>query len=227
MSTSEEQHAGGARIYQPPSENPPSVDEIALKLEQIKQAALDGQFETAYHMSRELVRVAPDNVDGWLYCAALTEDDDQKFAYLSKALSLSPEHARAKRGMYAMMKSYLKQDPFLRYLEESAPMYRIVTGEGKTVIVPKGRADANSAPVVKPFRPVYRWLGYSLLGLPLSGIPTVICASVAWVLAWQAVAQSYGTEQFRRASMTLVYASTLWMIGFLLTFLFILHLDNF
>src|SRR5258708_29659731 len=100
-----------------------------------------------------------------------------------------------------MLEHYLQQALFLRYLEETERAYGVVTGEGRTIIVHKGRASAIVLPAIihSALQPVYRWIRYSILGLPLAGIPTLICASVAWIWAWYAVYQTLGTNGFRRA----------------------------
>jgi hypothetical protein len=195
-------------------------------LERVRGFVHQGKLLEAFHLSRELTKTAPDNVEAWLYCAVLANTDEQRFAYLSKALSLAPDHPRARRGVYKMLQHYLQQDPFLRYLEETERAYRVVTGEGRTLIVPKDRASAIVHPAIiyTAIQPVYRWLRYSVLGLPLAGLPTLVCASLAWILAWYAIYQTVGTTGFRRAVMALVYASVLWTLGFTFAFLLLLNI---
>jgi hypothetical protein len=128
--------------------------------------------------------------------------------------------------MYKMLEHYLQQDPFLRYLEETERAYRVVTGEGRTLIVPKDRASTIVLPAMihDALQPVYRWIRYAILGLPLAGLPTLVCASVAWIWAWYALYQTLGTNGFRRAGVALIYASMLWIMGFTFAFLLLLNL---
>lgn len=197
----------------------------AANLERARELVQQGKHLEAFQVSRELTRLAPDNVEAWLYCAVLANSEEQRFAYLSKAVSLAPDHPRARRGVYKMLQRHLQQDPFLRYLEETERTYRVVTGEGRTLIVPKDRASAIVLPAIihNALQPVYRWLRYSVLGLPLAGLPTLVCASVAWTLAWYAIYQTQGTSGFRRAVLALIYASVLWIMGFAFTFLLLLN----
>jgi tetratricopeptide (TPR) repeat protein len=195
-------------------------------VEQIKKAARQGQKEKAYELSRELTKLAPDNIEAWLYCAVLTHNQEQAFVYLGQALSLAPEHTRARRGMYEMLKYYMENDPFLRYLEESGATYRVLTAESGTIIVPKDRESVTPYLSEKPtpLQPVFRWLRYAILGLPLAGLPTLVCASVAWGFACRAIYQTIDTYQLRRAEVALMYASILWIMSLFLSFLFVLHL---
>jgi hypothetical protein len=127
--------------------------------------------------------------------------------------------------MYETLKLYLERDPFLRYLEETEGLYHALTGEGQVVIVPKDRAVSPPypAPERTSLERAFRWLTYSLLGLPLAGLVTLVCAPVAVAFALRAGEQPLNKHRRRRANAALVYASILWMIGFVLGFLFLLH----
>jgi len=124
------------------------------------------------------------------------------------------------------LKRRLDYDPFLRYLEENETLYRVLTGEGRVVTVPKDRAIAAPFPPPEPtpLQPVYRWLGYGLLGLPLAGLPTVIFALIAATLAQQIRRRSLDRAGRRRLTLALVSAAILWLMGVALSFLFLLHL---
>src|SRR5262245_18818480 len=117
-----------AHWNQPPDEwnalTRPMQPLIAAKLEEIRQASRQGQRERAYYLSKEVTEIAPDSVEGWIYRAALTSDLEQRFIYLNKAISLSPGNIQAQHGMYETLKTYLNQDPFLRYLDEDNGLYR-------------------------------------------------------------------------------------------------------
>jgi hypothetical protein len=214
---------------QPPDEwnalTRPMQPVIAAKLEEIRQASRQGQRERAYVLSKEVTELAPDSPEGWIYRAALTGDLEQRFIYLNKAVSLSPGNIQAQHGMYETLKSYLNQDPFLRYLDEDNGLYRALTGEGRAINVPKDRATVVPYPPKEPspLKPVFRWLLYTLLGLLLSGLITVICAPVAMARAWQVMRQPVGVINQRRAIMMLVCAGVLWIVGLFLSLVFVLH----
>ncbi len=199
---------------------------VAEKLRDARDAAHQGQWWRAYQLSKEATNLAPENVNAWLYRAALTNTTEDRIDYLTKALSLAPEDTQAGRGMYGALSRYLKEDPFLRYVEENDMLYRVVTGEGHVVAVPKDRATTRPYPFNEPhvLRVTYRWLAYSLLGLMLAGLGTLVCAPVAAAFAWQASHEPLSRDDHRRALMALLYAAALWMLGLLFSFLFLLHL---
>jgi hypothetical protein len=199
---------------------------IEAKLREIQQASRSGDYELAYRLSQEATELAPDRVETWIYRATFTADPEQRFIYLNKALSLSPDHIQARHGMYETLKVYLTQDPFLRYLDENDGLYHALTGEGRAIIVPKDRAPAAPYPPkeASPLKPVFRWMFYSLAGLLVAGLVTVICAPVTMVGAWRVLQQPIGKRNHRRAAVALISAGFLWIVGFFLAFLFMLHL---
>jgi hypothetical protein len=212
-----------ANVTQP---DPRTQAVIEEKLRAARDAAHQGQWWRAYQLSVEVTKLAPNNVNAWLYRAALTENSEDRMAYLSRALSLAPQNVQAGRGMYGALSNYLEDDPFLRYLEENDVLYRVETGEGQIVVVPKERATTRAYPFNEPhsLRVTYRWLAYSTLGLLLAGLGTLVCAPVAASFAWQASHEPLSRSDTRRARFALAYALVLWTLGLMLSFLFLLHL---
>ena len=151
---------------------------------------------------------------------------EEQLAVLSKVLSERPDNPEARRSLYLTLYRYLRRHPFLRYLEENDVLYRVITGEGRVITVPKDREVAVKYPPkpVTTLQRSYRWLGYSLFGLLLAGLGAVICAPVAASFAWRAAREASDTDQRNRAGVALVYAFGLWGIGLLFGFLFVLHL---
>ena len=199
---------------------------LAEKLDAAREAAQLGNRERAFQLSLEATRMAPKSVEAWLYCAALVSNSDERLAYLTKALSLAPQDVQAGRGMYATLNQYLKADPFLRYLEENDLLYRVVTGEGRVVAVPKDRTFTPLFPASEPhvLRATNRWLAYALVGLFLAGLGTLVCAPIAAAFAWRARHELRSADQRSRADLALIYAAVLWMFGLLFSFLLLLHL---
>ena len=179
----------------------------------------EGEFEDA-------TRIAANNVEVWLYRAARAETWEQRLHYLNKAISLLPEDSTARLGMYETLKGYLERDPFLRYIEEGGDLYRVLVGGDHVAIVPKDRAAVAAYPPKEPspLRSVFRWLGLSLLGLPLAGILTFICAPIAAILALRISLQSRSVHDSRRGAIAFLCACVLWAIGVIFSFLFVLHL---
>jgi hypothetical protein len=151
---------------------------------------------------------------------------EERLTALSEALTESPENPEARRAMYLVMYRYLQHFPFLRYLEENDLLYQVITSGGRVIRVPKDRAVAVPYPP-KPttlLQRSYRWLGYALLGLLLAGLGAVIFAPIAASFAWRAAREAQNVDYRNRAGMALVYAVSLWGIGLLFGFLFLLHL---
>lgn len=198
---------------------------VAAKLKAATKAAQLGRWQRAHHLSVDATRLAPNSVEAWLCRAALAASSEERLVCLTEVLKRSPDHREARRGMYDAMNRYLKQRPFLRFLEETPEMYRIVTGSGEVVIVPKDRGP-RSLPPNDPAvaQPAYRWLGLALLGLLLAGLGALVFAPVAAALAWRDSHTATTVEQRQRAKNALVYAGILWTTGLLLSFLFLLHL---
>lgn len=204
----------------------PTVPSVVQKLNAAQEAAQSGERRQAYELSREATLAVPENVDAWLLRGQLADSSEECLACISKAIALAPEHSAAKHNLYDTLKRYLDEDPFLRYIEETDVVYRVLTGEGRAVVIPKDRAVAESYPPVEssPLRPVFLWLVLSAIGLLTAGLGTVVCAPIAIALAWRASQMPLNHHQRRRVQFALLYAHVLFAIGLLLTFVFLLHL---
>jgi hypothetical protein len=196
------------------------------KLSLAKQAIEQGNRKQAYRLSREVTRLEPDNVNAWLYRAALTSNHKQRLACLSKVLSLAPENMQAQYGMYKALNGYLSRDPFLRYLEETDTLYRIVTGAGRVIIISKDRAPVAPFPMPErtTLKMAYRWLNYAFIGLLPAGLGALICAPIGAMYAWRSRLEATTFVERKRAMVALIYAGALWAIGLLFSLLFLIHL---
>jgi hypothetical protein len=129
-------------------------------------------------------------------------------------------------AFYALKES-LDKDPFLRYLEETDELYRVINAQRVVLSIPKKRAPANPpSPDQAPSGPLkgaYRWLTMSILGLLLAGIGAVIFAPLAALAALRV--QNSLQSHAERVSFTviLIVAFGLFVIGVLFSILFILH----
>ena len=70
-----------------------------------EQILIAGNEDLAYHIILGVTQRAPENPDGWLALAALTDDIAEKKAYLEKVLALAPNHDRA-NDIKELLKSY-------------------------------------------------------------------------------------------------------------------------
>jgi tetratricopeptide (TPR) repeat protein len=195
-------------------------------LEEARTALRNGERKQALDLAEQASELDPNNLEAWLWRAALAEDGRQRLSALSKAIALAPENTDARIGMYETLKHYLEQDPFLRYIEETDTLYQVLIGAGRMINVSKDRVAIPPYPPPEPLplQPAYRWLTFAVLGLLIAGIGTVICAPIALSHAWQA--RKHPVERFdrRRATMAMIYAAVIWVVGLALAFIFVLHI---
>src|SRR5579859_3448184 len=198
----------------------------AYKLKEAREAAQAGERYRAYQLCREATIATPRSAEAWLYRAALAKSYRERLSSLSKALNLSPQHSGARDAMYEALKRYLNADPSLRYIDQSTSLYRVLTEDGIAVAVPKDRIAVEPFPPPNPtpMRSVNHWLTLAVLGLLFSGLGTLICAPMAASAAWTAQSRANTPRIRRRAWFALVYAIVLWMVGVVLSLLFVIHL---
>lgn len=235
-------HSDATRVYDPhggympgdhretqnihDSVNLPLETAIAQKLSTAKEYAQMGQLPYAYRLSREATIAAPGNVDAWLLRGAFAESNEECLACISRAIMLAPQHSVAKHSMYNALRRYLDQNPFLRYIDETDLLYRVLNREGRAIVIPKDRTVSAAYPPTEstPLQPVFRWLTFSALGLLLAGFGAVACAPIAGAKAWRLSQQSLNVHDRRQARMALLFASILFVTGLLLSFIFLIHL---
>src|SRR5262249_36321923 len=105
----------------------PVETSTADKLRTAKKAAQQGEREQAYQLSKEATIAEPEDIDAWLLRGAFADNNEERLACISKATSLAPEHSAAKYHLYDTLRGYLEEDPFLRYIEETDSLYRVLT----------------------------------------------------------------------------------------------------
>jgi hypothetical protein len=163
----------------------------------------------------------------WLSRAAESTTFEERLVNLSQAVSVAPGQPSTRQRMYETLKPYLARRPFLRYSHENALLYRVSTAEGMALNVAKDRAIVTPYPPPlksSPLRPVFRWFRWSLLGLLVAGLGTLICAPMAARAAWLVSHHASNPLHRKRASVIFVYALVLWLIALLLSGLFVIHL---
>jgi hypothetical protein len=66
------------------------------------EAARDGNREEARNLFTLLTRQEPDNIQGWLWLAGVSDTADQRRAALERAIEIDPQNEMALRGLRAM-----------------------------------------------------------------------------------------------------------------------------
>jgi hypothetical protein len=193
-----------------------------------EKAVREGNGELAYQLSLQATQIEPNNVDAWLLRATLAPTLDERLACVNHLNELAPNFHDRYNVAFFTLKDLLDRNPFLRYLEETDELYRVVNAERMVLSIPKKRAPADPPPPEQPqpgpLRVAQRWLIVAIAGLLVAGLGTVIFAPIAAFAAIRAH-QAEGSHVERvKSSVIVVVAFGLFIIGFLFSLLFVLHL---
>jgi len=183
--------------------------------------------EKDYEFSKRITRLYPRNPEVWYMRAHSTNDMLESFFCLCRVFLLDPEHEKAKEKMYWLLYPLLQKDPSLTYVDEEEDFYRVHTGKGNLLIIPKNRAQYVTYPVKKgktPLKLASRWLLYSVVGLPAAGIGTMIAAPVAIFFSVVALRQGTNQSDKARAKIIIMLACVFWLLSLLLAVLLYIHL---
>ena len=191
----------------------------------IERAIGQGESQRARQLSTAATRLAPRDADVWFWRAETATTPQDTFLYLCRALLLNPKHSGAQQRMYESLQDQLRQDAFLAYIDESDSFYRVRTGAGQPIIIPKSRAAAAPYPSNEPspLQPAFQWLRWALLGLLLAGLGTLVCAPIAMALALRAGRHPLSRADSVRLKIVLVMAVSLWCCALVLGALFLIH----
>jgi hypothetical protein len=192
-----------------------------------EKALREGNREHAYQLSLQATKVAPDNLDGWLYCATLAPSLTERVFCVNHLNELAPGYQDRHDIAFFAFKELFDEKPYLAYLAETDELYRVINTDRVVLNIPKKRARFEpyppEQPTASPLRLAYRWLILSIVGLLVAGIGTVVFAPMAAVAAIRAD-QSLETHGERGQAMIVLVASAgLFIIGILFTILFALH----
>ena len=192
-----------------------------------EKALREGNREHAYQLSLQATKVAPDNLEGWLYCATLAPSLTERVFCVNHLNELAPGYQDRHDIAFFAFKELFDEKPYLAYLAETDELYRVINTDRVVLNIPKKRARFEpyppEQPTASPLRLAYRWLILSIVGLLVAGIGTVVFAPMAAVAAIRAD-QSLETHVERGQAMIVLVASAgLFIIGILFTILFALH----
>lgn len=207
-----------------PSQTNQSVTDL---LSASEKAVREGNGELAYQLSLQATQIEPNNVDAWLMRATLAPTLDERLACVNHLNELAPNFRDRYNVAFFALKDLLDRNPFLRYLEETDDLYRVVNAERVVLSIPKKRAPADPPPSEQPqpgpLRAAYRWLMLAIAGLLVAGLGTVIFAPVAAFAAIRAHRTEESHAEHVRSTVIVVVAFGLFIIGFLFSLLFFLH----
>lgn len=187
--------------------------------------ARQGERKRAHTLLARVTRATPENVNAWLWRAGTAATREEALLCLSEALRLDPAHVKARQALRELLRAELDKDVFLAYGSEDDWLYYIRTGSGIPTAVPKDRAVPELYPPPRhaPLHAAERWLAFAALGLIPAGLGALLCAPIAAAHAWRAARRSLSPVEARWRLVVLALALTLWLLGGLLGWLFILH----
>ena len=196
-------------------------------LAESEKSIREGNSQHAYELSVKATQAVPQSIEAWLLRATLARSLEERLNCVNRLNELAPGYRDKYNVAFFALKEFLDQNPFLRYLEETDELYRVISADRLVLSIPKQRAPANPPPPdgsqSSPLKGAYRWLTMALFGLFLAGLGTVIFAPLAAMAALrvQGSAQTH-PERIKSTAVVLV-AVGLFMIGVIFSLLFILH----
>jgi len=196
-------------------------------LAESEKAIQEAKPHRAYELAVQATQAVPESIEAWLLRATLAPSLDERIASVNRLNELAPGYQDKYNLAFYALKELLDKDPFLRYLEETDELYRVINAERLVLSIPKKRAPANSPSPDQippgPLHGAYRWLIMAILGLLLAGIGTVIFAPLAGVAAVRAQNSIQSHSERVSSTVVLLVAFGLFVIGVLFSILFILH----
>lgn len=205
----------------------PSSQSLTDLLAESEKAIQEGKPRRAYEFAVQATQLVPQSIEAWLMRATLAPSIEERILCVNRLNELAPGHQDKYNLAFYALKEFLDKNPFLRYLEETDELYRVMNAEHMVLSIPKKRAPVNfPSPDLAPPGPLkgaYRWLTLAILGLLFAGIGTVIFAPLA---AWSTLRVQDALQSHpERVSSTviLIVAFGLFVIGVLFSILFLLH----
>ncbi|MBI5030929.1 MAG: hypothetical protein HZB51_10410 [Chloroflexi bacterium] len=146
---------------------------------------------------------------------------------LSQRVEQDPNDPEARRRLQHVLRQMLEQDAFLDYQYQSDSIYRVKTGAGLEVNVPKERAVMQPYAAMKSsaLHSPMRLFRLALLGLLLSGVPTFfITPIIMWQLLFALVDKPLSRAEKIHATTLMFSSFILFSVACVLSVLLILHL---
>jgi hypothetical protein len=163
----------------------------------------------------------------WLQRAQNATTLSEALVCLNQVYALDPQFNQARPISYRAFWRLLEADPFLAYQSETEQLYRVWSSMNLELVVPKSRATVEPYPPTtdKPLAPAYAWLRWTVAGLLLAGLGTLVLAPVTAVRALLIYyRQPLNRADQMRVLVILFLTAVLWLVAIFLTFLFALRL---
>jgi hypothetical protein len=201
-----------------------SVNDLLAESE---KAIREGNSQYAYELSVQATQTESQSIEAWLLRATLAPSLEERLNCVNRLNELAPGYRDRYNVAFFALKEFWDQNPFLRYLEETDELYRVISADRLVLSIPKQRAPTNPPPPdgsqPSPLKGAYRWLTMAILGLLLAGVGTVIFAPLAAMAALRAQGSTKSPPERISSTVVVIVAVGLFMIGVIFSLLFLLH----
>ena len=199
--------------------------QVSRLLEEAERSLRQGLREMAYQSSLKATSLAPDDPRAWYLRSRAAPSKEEHLICLSRAYSLDPSLADARKELHSAVQKLLKQEPFLAYVHETEELYQVRSGLDLLINVPKNRAFEKPYLHREPSRlkPAFAWLYLSLFGLLLGGVGAVLLAPIT---AFQVLRlQTVPLFRADRVRLTIIMILTLlvWILSIPISWLFLVR----
>lgn len=204
-----------------------SSERLTDLLAESEKAIQEQKPRRAYELALQATQVVPQSIEAWLLRATLAPSVEERIACVNRLNELAPGYQDKYNLAFYALKELLDKNPFLRYLEETDELYRVINDEHMVLSIPKKRSPANSPSVDQappgPLKGAHRWLMLAILGLLSAGLGTVIFAPLAALATVRAQESMQSRAERAGSTVVLIVAFGLFIVGVLFSILFILH----
>lgn len=198
---------------------------VSRLLEEAEQSVRLGKREKAYRTSLKLTNLAPEEPLGWYLRSQTAPSQEEQLVCLSRVYSLDPEFPPAKGKMYVALRSLIKQEPSLAYVDETKDLYRVRSGLDLLLNIPKNRSyeEIYLQRTVGPLRAAFTWLNLSLFTLFLGGVGAFFLAPLTAIRALLLRRHIHQHRDRVRVLVILMLSAIIWLASIPLGLLFLIH----
>lgn len=198
---------------------------VSRLLETADQATQQGNREKAYRTSLKVTHLAPDDPSGWFLRSKTAPSKEEQLVCLSRVYSLEPGFPPAKGEMYAALRSLIKVEPSLAYVDETRELYQVRGGMDLLLNVPKNRSYHEHYARRKPgpLRGAYSWLNMALLTLFLGGVGAFFIAPLTALRALVLQRHVRARRDRARVVVVLFLSVLIWIVSIPLGVLFLIR----
>lgn len=198
---------------------------VSRLLEDAEQSAQQGKREKAYRTSLKVTNLAPDEPLGWYLRSQTAPSQEEQLVCLSRVYSLNPGFPPAKGKMHAALRSLIKQEPSLAFIDETRELYQVRSGLDLLLNVPKNRSydERYLQRTGGPLKAAFIWLNLSLFTLFLGGVGAFFLAPLTAIRALLLHRHIQQRRDRVRVLIILTLSAIIWLASIPLSLLFLIH----